>query len=384
MNGALTGITVLEFASYVSGPYAGMLLADFGAEVIKIEAPGRGDPFRHWGSEAYSPTFEALNRGKKSITLDLRSEDGRAAAARLAARADVVIDNFRHGVLARLGLDYDRLAAANPRLVHCAITGFGASGPYRDWPGYDTVGQAMSGLLSLLTERDAPQPMGFSFADHLAGTAAFQGIMAALFARERTGKGQKIETSLLEAAIAFIGENACRFFYDGRTPDRARRTHIAQVYVFLDRAGRPFVIHLSSPPKFWEGLLRVVGHPEWQADDRFRNRADRIRNYDALQAELARVFATDDRDAWLERLRAADVPAGPLYDLAEVFADAQVRHLGMRLELDHPTEGKVAMVRNGVRMSATPPEIRSPAPGLGQHNAEILGISDTSGARSAR
>jgi len=376
MSGALDGITVLEFASYVSGPYAGMLLADLGAEVIKVEAPERGDPFRGWGSEAYSPTFEALNRGKKSVTIDLRSDAGRAQAARLASRADVLIDNFRHGVLARMGLDYETLATRNPRLIHCAITGFGSSGPYRDWPGYDTVGQAMSGLLSLLTERHAPQPMGFSFADHLAGTAAFQGIMAALFARERTGRGQKVETSLLEATIAFIGENACRFFHDGRTPDRARRTHIAQVYVFLDRARLPFVIHLSSPPKFWEGLLRVVGHPEWAEDARFRGRAERMRNYDALHPALAHVFATDDRDTWLAKLRAADVPSGPLYDLAEVFADEQVRHLGMRIELDHPTQGRVAMVRSALSMSATPPAIRTPAPSLGQHNAEILGPSN--------
>ena len=373
MAGALDGIVVLEFANYVSGPYAGMLLADFGAEVIKVEAPGRGDPFRGWGTETYSPTFEALNRNKKSVELDLRSEAGRAQAMRLAQRADVLIDNFRHGVLDHLGLGYEALAQCNPRLVYCSITGFGSSGPYRDWPGYDTVGQAMSGLLSLLTERGAPQPMGFSFADHLGGTSAFQGIMGALFARERLGKGQKVETSLLEASVAFIAENACRFFHDGNVPDRARRTHIAQVYVFLDRDRLPFVIHLSSPPKFWEGLLQVVGHPEWQQDARFRTRGDRMRNYDALHAELSRVFATDGRAAWLDRLRAADVPAGPLYDLKEVFEDSQVRHLGMKVDVTHPTAGKVAMVQSGLRMSLTPPIACAPAPLLGQHNREILG-----------
>jgi crotonobetainyl-CoA:carnitine CoA-transferase CaiB-like acyl-CoA transferase len=372
MAGALDGITVLEFANYVSGPYAGMLLADLGAEVVKIEAPGRGDPFRGWGDVSYSPTFESLNRNKKSVELDLRAEAGRAEALRLAGRADVVIDNFRAGVLARIGLGYDALVPRNPRLVYCAITGFGGSGPYRDWPGYDTVGQAMSGLLSLLTELEAPQPMGFSFADHLAGVSAFQGIMGALFARERLGKGQKVETSLLEAAVAFIGENACRFFYDGRVPGRAHRTHIAQVYVFLDREKRPFVIHLSSPPKFWDGLTEVAGHPEWRADPRFRTRGDRMRNYDVLRSELACVFATDLRDAWLEKLRAADVPAGPLYDLKEVFDDPQVRHLGMKVEVAHPTQGKVAMVRSGVTMSLTPPVPCAPAPALGQNNGELL------------
>jgi crotonobetainyl-CoA:carnitine CoA-transferase CaiB-like acyl-CoA transferase len=375
MAGALDGIVVLEFANYVSGPYAGMLLADLGAEVIKVEAPGRGDPFRGWGTETYSPTFEALNRNKKSVELDLRSEDGRGHAVRLAERADVLIDNFRHGVLERVALGYDALALRNPRLVYCSITGFGGSGPYRDWPGYDTVGQAMSGLLSLLTELGAPQPMGFSFADHLAGAAAFQGIMGALFARERLGKGQKVETSLLEATVAFIAENACRFFHDGNVPDRASRTHIAQVYIFLDRDKRPFVIHLSSPPKFWEGLLQAVGHAELLSDPRFRTRGDRMRNYAALHAELARVFAGGSRDMWLEKLRRADVPAGPLYDLKEVFEDPQVRHLGMKLEMVHPTEGTVAMVQSGIRMSLTPPVACAPAPALGQHNRDVLGTA---------
>jgi formyl-CoA transferase len=373
MAGALDGITVLEFASYVSGPYAGMLLADLGAEVIKMEPPGQGDPFRVWGTDAFSPTFESLNRNKKSVVVDLKSETGRAQAIRLAETADVLIDNFRYGVLDRMGLGYDALAARNPRLIHCSITGFGASGPYRDWPGYDTVGQAMSGLLSLLTELHDPKPMGYSLADHLGGTTAFQGIMAALFARERTGKGQRVQTSLLEAAIAFIGENASRFFHDGNAPDRARRTHIAQVYAVVDRERRPFVIHLSSPPKFWEGLLTVVDRPGWRDDERFRTRAARLRNYDVLQTELARIFATGDRETWLAKLRAADVPSGPLYTLAEVFDDPQVRHLGMKATAAHATQGTIAMVRSGMSLSATPPTIRTAAPALGEHSAEILG-----------
>jgi crotonobetainyl-CoA:carnitine CoA-transferase CaiB-like acyl-CoA transferase len=373
MAGALDGIRVLEFASYVSGPYVGMMLADMGAEVIKIEPPDKGDPFRGWGTAAFSPTFESLNRNKKSVTLDLKSDEGIAGALALVDTADVIIENYRFGALDRLGLGWDALSARNPRLVYASITGFGPSGPYRDRPGYDTVGVAMGGLLSLLTELDAPKPMGYSFADHLAGISAFQGIMGALFARERSGKGQRVQTSLLEATVSFLSENASRYFYDSKVPDRARRTHIAQVFAFVDQASKPFVIHLSSPPKFWEGLTNVVGHPEWREDERFAKRPSRIANYDALQAELQAVFSTDARETWLDKLREADVPCGPLNDLEEVFSDAQVQHLGMKLDVPHATEGTIPLVRAGVTLSDTPLRMDHAAPPLGADNEAVLG-----------
>lgn len=373
MTGALDGVRVLEFANYVSGPYAGMMLADLGAEVIKVELPGEGDPFRSWGTATFSPTFESLNRNKKSVEIDLKALAGRELAARLADTADVVIENFRPGVMARMGLEWDTLSARNPRLIYCSITGFGGDGPYRDRPGYDTIGQAMSGLLSLLTELDAPQPMGYSLADHLGGAAAFQGILAALFARERTGRGQRVETSLLEACLSFIGENASRYFHDGKVPARKDRTRIAQVYAFVARDGRPFVIHLSSPQKFWEGLLAAIGRPDWATDERFAKRGARLANYDALHQALAAVFATDDRDAWLARLREADVPSGPIYDFAEVFEDAQVKHLGMRVDIADSGKGTISVVRSGVALSDTPAVIRTASPVLGADNEAILG-----------
>ena len=373
MPSALEGIRVLEFASYVSGPYAGMLLADMGAEVIKIEAPDKGDPFRAWGEDAFSPTFETLNRNKKSVVLDLKTGEGTAAALGLCDGADVLIENFRYGTLARMGLDFDILSERNPRLIYCSITGFGSSGPYRDRPGYDTVGQAMGGLLSLLTDTDDPKPMGYSFADHLAGIMACNGVLAALVARGRTGRGQKVETSLLEATTSFVGENAARFFHSGHVPDRATRTHIAQVYAFTDRDGLPFVVHLSSPEKFWRGLVRVVGREEWRDDPRFSERSARMKNYDALHAALAGIFSTESRDHWLAALGANDVPSGPLYDLAEVFEDPQIRHLGMKVSVPHPTAGRVEMVANGVRLSETPVEITSAAPQHGEHTEEVLG-----------
>jgi formyl-CoA transferase len=372
-RGALDGIRVIELANYVSGPYAGMMLADFGAEVIKIEVPGTGDPFRGWGAVDYSPTFGSVNRSKKSVVLDLKSEDGKADAARLIAGADIVVENFRPGTLERLGLGYDQCRAQNPRLIWCSITGFGNFGPLADRPGYDTVGQAMGGLLSVLTEMDAPKPMGISFSDHLAGMVACNGILAALQARHRTGRGQRVDTSLLEATVSFIGENAARHFENGEVPDRATRTHTAQVYAFVAGDRKPFVIHLSSPEKFWKGLAHVAGHPEWLDDPRFNPRKARQKNYDTLHRELARVFATRERAHWLARLTEEDVPSGPIYDFAEVFDDPQVEALKLRVRVPHPTRGTVDLVRNGVRLSDTPVRIESAAPDLGQHNRIILG-----------
>ncbi len=364
---------MLEIASYVSGPYAGMLLADLGAIVVKVEPP-TGDPFRGWGTVEYSATFGSLNRNKRSVVIDIKTDAGRAAAWRLAERADVLIENFRPGTLDRVGLGYDQLRAANERLIYCSITGFGGDGPYRDRPGYDTIGQAMSGLLSLLTQKDAPQPMGISLSDHLGGIFACYGVLAALLARERTGRGQRVETSLLQSSIAFLAENAANYF-EGKSkpPDRATRTRQAQVFAFVAGDDLPFVIHLSSPPKFWEGLVRACGMPELADDPRFRDRRARQTHYDELTPILAAKFRTANRETWLERMRAEDVPCGPLNDLGEVFDDPQVRHLGMKLELPHPKRGTVAVVGSGVRLSDTPVAIRTAAPELGADTAELLG-----------
>jgi formyl-CoA transferase len=231
----------------------------------------------------------------------------------------------------------------------------------------------MGGLLSVLTDMETPKPMGISFSDHLAGMVACNGILAALQSRHRTGKGQRVDTSLLEATVSFIGENAARFFENGDVPDRATRTHTAQVYAFVAGDGKPFVVHLSSPEKFWKGLARVAGHPEWLEDPRFNPRKARQKNYDALHGALAEVFATREREHWLQRLTEEDVPSGPLYDFAEVFADPQVEALGMRVRVPHPKLGEVELVRNGVRMSDTPVRIDRPSPELGEHNREILG-----------
>ena len=370
--GALDGIKIFEFASYVSGPFAGMLLADLGAEVVKIESPNGGDAFRNWGKQDYNGTFGSMNRNKKSVTLDLKTEDGRTAAQRLALSADVIIENFRPGTMERLGLGYEALAAANPRLIYCSITGFGSQGPYSNRPGYDTVGQAVSGLLSVLTDRAAPQTMGVSLSDHLAGTFAAYGVLAALMARITTGLGQKVETSLLQASLAFLGENAAHFFEDGKVPSRATRCKRAQVFAFIAGDGLPFVVHLSSPEKFWLGLLAATDRQVLADDARFHNRDARVKNYDALRDELASVLQSRTRAHWLRLLEEQDVPSGPLNTLEEVIADPQFIALDMRKHLPHRTRGTVSVIGNPVRLSATPPRTDSAAPDLGAHNEIFL------------
>ncbi|OGQ93473.1 MAG: hypothetical protein A2253_00030 [Deltaproteobacteria bacterium RIFOXYA2_FULL_55_11] len=372
MNGALEGIRVLELASYVTGPFAALLLADLGADVVKIEQPGQGDPFRGWGEKLYSATFCSLNRNKKSVTLDIRRDEGRDIFLKLAAGSDIVIENFRPGTMEKRGLGYEAIQALNPKVIYCSISGFGQKGPYRDLPGYDTIGQAMSGLLSLLTDPEKPQGMGISFSDHLTGIYACYGILGALVHRMITGEGQRVETSLLRATLSFISENAARYFETGVVPRRAYRTKTAGVFAFVDKDGLPFVIHLSSPEKFWRGLLEAVGKKEWAEDARFRDRKGRTENYDLLTGLLQSIFSGGRREEWLQRLQAHDVPCAPLNTLGEVFDDPQVREYGFPIEVEHPRMGKMRLVGSGVELSRTPPGIKMPPPTLGEHTGEVL------------
>jgi formyl-CoA transferase len=372
MNGALSGIRIIETASYVTGPFAGQLLADMGAEVIKVEEPGRGDPFRGWGERNYAATFCSLNRNKKSVTLDLRVEEGRDAALKLAQNADAWIQNFRPGVMERYGLGYASVKAINPKIVYCSISGFGPTGPYRSMPGYDTIGQARSGILSLVTDAGKPQGMGISFSDHLTGMYACYGVLSGLINRMTTGEGQHVETSLLRASVSFVGENAARYFETGHVPRRKHRTTTAGVFAFEDQDGLPFVLHMSSPDKFWLALFEVAGKSEWAQDARFNNRKARIENYDLIAEQLSAIFRTGRRDDWLRRLIAKDVPAAPINTLDEVFADPQVKTYGFPIEVEHPKMGKMKLVGNAVDMSRTPPAIDRPPPVLGEHTDEIL------------
>jgi crotonobetainyl-CoA:carnitine CoA-transferase CaiB-like acyl-CoA transferase len=372
MSGALAGIKIIEIASYVTGPFASQLLADMGADVVKIEEPKRGDPFRGWGEKNYSATFCSLNRNKRSLTLDLRHDQAREIVLKLVAQSDVLIQNFRPGVMEKRGLGYEDVRKINSKLVYCSISGFGPKGPYRDMPGYDTIGQARSGLLSLLTDPGKPQGMGISFSDHLTGMYACYGVLAALMNRMLTGQGQLVETSLLRASVSFIAENAARYFETGHVPRRKHRTTTAGVFAFVDRENLPFILHMSSPDKFWNALFKVVGKSEWSTDPRFNSRQGRIANYDILSEDLQEIFKRGRRKEWLKQLIDNDVPAAPLNTLDEVFDDPQVREYGFPQVITHPKMGDVKMVGNAVDMSRTPPTMDKPPPTLGEHAEDIL------------
>src|SRR5713226_6940901 len=333
MAGALQGIRVLEVANFIAGPYAAMLLADLGAVVIKVENPDGGDPFRGWQYGGDQPTFWAYNRGKKSIILNLRSDEGKDVLRRLAGSADVLLENQRPDVMDRLGVGSSQLMEINPRLIYCSVTGFGPTGPYSKYPAYDGIGQAYSGMVSLLTNREAPQPVGPNFSDSLSAMFGTFGILGALVARERTGRGQRVDTSLVGATLAFINSPATEVLAGGPMYTPKSRPIASQTYSWTAQDGLPLTVHLSSPPKFWQGLATAVGRPELIDDARFRTQGDRRAHYDELRDELAPIFATKPRDEWLARMRELDVPCAPNYDLGEVFADPQIRHMGLQITI---------------------------------------------------
>ena len=374
MAQALDGIRILDLSSYIAGPFAAMLLADMGASVVKIENTGGGDPFRKWAQEPrmYSPLFRSYNRNKRSMTLNLRDPEGKELFLRMAEGADVVIENYRPGVMDRLELGYDRLKDLNPRLVYCGISAFGQTGPYRERPGFDTLGQCLSGLLSQIIDPRAPQPPGLAFSDHLGGMFACYGVLTALMARERSGKGQKVETSLMEASMAFIGRSITQYFATGDVPDVESRGRSAGVYALLAGDGLPFVIHLSHLNKFFVSMAEALGHPELAEDPRFKDREDRLVNYDELKALLQEIAETRPRQEWLDALSQHDVAHAPINRLDEVFEDPQVKHLDRIMEREHPKHGPIQTVRSGVNLSDTPWQWSSLPPELGEHTDEIL------------
>ena len=374
MAQALDGIRILDLSSYIAGPFAAMLLADMGAAVVKIENTNGGDPFRKWAQEPrmYSPLFRSYNRNKRSMTLNLRDPEGKAIFLKMAADADVVIENYRPGVMDRLELGYERLKDLNPRLIYCGISAFGQTGPYRERPGFDTLGQCLSGLLSQIIDPRAPQPPGLAFSDHLGGMFACYGILTALMARERTGKGQKVETSLMEASMAFIGRSITQYFATGDVPNVESRGRSAGVYALLAGDGLPFVVHLSHLNKFFVSLTQAIERPDLAEDPRFKDREDRLTNYDELKALLQEIVSAKPRQHWLDALGKHDVAHAPINRLDEVFEDPQVKHLDRIMELEHPKHGPIQTVRSGVNLSDTPWQLSALPPELGEHTAEIL------------
>src|SRR5262245_50402341 len=369
----LDNITVIECATFVTGPYAAALLADLGARVIKIESPPEGDPYRYFAPDpVYSFNFAHLNRNKESMMLDLKAAKGKDICIELLKRADVFIENFRPATADRLGLGYQAASRVNPKLIYCSISAFGQSGPYVDKPGFDTLGQAMSGLLSLLSDPNDPKVMGMAVSDYVTGLSAGYGILGALLSREKSGFGCRVETSLLQATLSFIGETAAGFLRTGNVPNRMARVKNAHAFAFVCKDELPLAIHCSVPEKFWQALLKACDRMDIAVDERFATREARRQNYEALEQTLAPTFRSKTREQWLRCLQTGDVPAVPLYNIAEVLSDPQVNHLGLTEEVAHPKAGKLQFVGGPVRFKNLPREDSSAPPLLGEHSHKIL------------
>lgn len=372
MSGPLDGVRVVEMANVITGPYACMLLADLGAEVVKVELPVRGDVFRYWATDEHpiSPAFAAFNRDKKSVTIDVSTARGAELYLRLAGTADVVVENFRPGTLDRLAVGYDAVRARNQGIIYCSISGTGQSGPDSQRPTYDAIAQAMSGLWSQFIDMAQPEPIGPAICDQLAALYAVYGVLGAVVHRTRTGQGQRLNVSMLGAAISFQTSVIATYLMEGAIPDRSSRAKRSQTYAFVARDGRPFAIHLSTPDKFWRGLAEAVGRLDLIDDPRFRSKSDRIANYAALQAELAEVFKSKDRAEAIELLRRHDVPVAAINTLAEALDEPQVKDQGLirRFGGDHGIE----LVGSPVDYEATPFEPGDPPPAIGQHTDSIL------------
>jgi crotonobetainyl-CoA:carnitine CoA-transferase CaiB-like acyl-CoA transferase len=369
MRGALSGIRVVEQGTFITGPCAGMMLADLGADVIKVESP-EGDPYRSYQGDHYSPHFQAYNRNKRSIALNLKEAEERVLFDRLAREADVFIQNFRPGTAARLGAGSDRMLALNPRLVYASISGFGSSGPYAERPSYDSVAQALSGFLSVVVDSDRPRFLGPALADAITGIYAAYGVLGALVQRGRSGVGTLVEVSMLEAMAHFAIEPFAAYFSLGSTPTSSDRPRLAQAYILRTADKRLIAIHLSSLEKFWDGLVNALDAQELRSDERFRHRQARIDNYESLNTELDRRFSSRDMRHWIEQLGRNDVPYAPINTIDEVTHDPQVEHLGLIVPVAQ-THGGARSVRPPVQIGGVRERSVRAAPLLNEHGDSI-------------
>jgi crotonobetainyl-CoA:carnitine CoA-transferase CaiB-like acyl-CoA transferase len=375
MANPLADVTVLEMGTFITGPAAGMLLADMGADVIKIERPDGGDPFRAFNGGFYSPHFQTYNRNKRSLTLDTRAADDLATFDRMIADADIFIQNFRPGVVEKLNVDPERLRAINPRLIYLSISGFGATGPDRDRPAFDTVAQAASGFLRLLVNPANPRVVGPALADAVTGFYGAYGVLAALHERERTGKGRLVEVSMFEAMAHFNLDDFTHYLSAGEVMGPYSRPNVSQSYVFQCSDASWIALHMSSPPKFWENLAQAVGQPDMLARPEFANRPARIANYEQVASFLAPIFATRARADWCATLEQLEVPHSPVYSAPEVIATEQARHLQLCIEDPAGPHGPFRTIRSPVSFDGERMLDVVAPPTLGQHNADFAGTS---------
>lgn len=375
-SGALSGIRVIDFSRVLAGPYCTMLLADMDADVIKIEQPGTGDDTRAWGPPylgTESGYYLSVNRNKRGIALNLKSDEGRAIALDLIRQSDVVVENFRVGVMERLGLGYEQLRALRPDLVYCSISGFGRSGPYSDRAGYDLIAEAMSGFMSVTGEPDGPGlRAGVAIGDVTTGMMACNAILAALLHRERTGQGQLVEAALLDTIIGWLINANLYYLITGENQPRTGNAHAQVVpYQSFQTQDLPMIITAGND-RLFASLCHVISRPEIATDPRFRTNSDRIANRPALAAAIEAELAKRPAAEWTRLLLAAGVPAGPINTMAEVFSDPHVLARDMLVELDHATLGPIQLPGVPIKFSETPATARTAPPVLGQHTAAVL------------
>lgn len=394
--GALSHVRVLDLTRVLAGPWCTQTLADLGADVIKIERPGAGDDTRQWGppyakgangqDTTEAAYYLAVNRNKRSITLDISSPEGRSLVCQMVKNCDVLVENYKVGQLARYGLDYETLKQINPGLVYCSITGFGQSGPYAPRPGYDFIVQGIGGFMSVTGERDGqpgggPQKAGVAIADLFTGAHATIGILAALSHRERTGKGQYVDIGLLDVQVAMMANMASNYLATGTPPARWGNAHPNIVPYQVFKAADGWVIIACGNDSQFRKLVEVGGEPHLSDDPHFATNPQRVRNRDLLVQLLAPMLLRQTRATWIVTLEAAGVPCGPINDLSEVFEDPQVLARQMRLDMSHPTAGRISVPASALKLGLTPVEYRRPPPLLGEHTHDVLreltGITDT-------
>lgn len=384
MASALSGIRILDLTQAMAGPFCSMLLADMGADVVKIEPPGRGEMTRQMGFAAPkgddSAAFLAINRNKRSVTIDLKNPEGQKLFKDLARGADVIVENFRPGVTERLGVDFATIHSINPRLVYGSISGFGQTGPHSARPGFDLIAQGMAGVMSVTGQPGGePVKSGVPISDLAAGMYCAMGILNALLARERTGEGQYVETSLFEAALSFGVWETAELWATGRIPEPFGSAHRLTAPYQALRTSDGYITVGANNPRLWERLCETLGRSELVADPRFVDNDARMTNRLELQSELERTLTTDTTAAWVERFEAAGFPAGPIYNYKEVFEDPHTIERRMLDEYEHPVAGTVKVLGIPVKLSATPGSIRLPAPLVGEHSDDVLrelGLTD--------
>ncbi|MFP6748272.1 MAG: CoA transferase [Alphaproteobacteria bacterium] len=373
VNGPLSRFRVLDLTRVRAGPTAVRQLADWGADVIKLEAPPAPNEGEGMGGPRHGPDFQNIHRNKRGMTLNLKSEDGMAVFRRLVAEVDVVVENYRPDVKHRLGIDYESLKSINPGLVYASISGFGQDGPYVDRPGFDQIAQGMGGVMSITGAPGAgPMRVGIPVADLTAGIFCAQGILIALLEREVSGQGQWVQSSLLQAQIAMLDFQAARWLLAGEVPRQAGNNHPTSIPTGVFKTSDGYINIAASGAAMYARLVEVLDDPELGTDPRFADGAARSENRDAVNARIEAITVTKSSEDWIGILNQAGVPSGPIYDIDQVFADPQVRHLGIAQAVEHGVLGQQQVVGQAVELSRTPSAIRMATPELGEHTDEIL------------